>query len=114
MDRQHTYKPGMRVIYWRERRSARPSPKAKDVRPEAAGEGYRYYVPKFWIVDAVLPNGRIVLHSRQGKIHELDPADPNLRPARFWERLRFGGRFPASQENPAGNALSASWPHSSR
>jgi hypothetical protein len=61
--------------------------------PEPNGEEYSYCVDKFWGV-AGLENGQVVLITRRGKQHTVDPDDPNLRPARWWERFLFRDRFP--------------------
>ena len=91
------YRPGEWVIYRRHKHTASPGPRAKDVTPEPNGEEYSYSVDKYWIVVSV-ENDNIVLATRRRKLHVVDADDPNLRPARWWERLLFRDRFPPVQE----------------
>jgi len=87
-------KPGDLVVYHKSKRSARPGPRARGVRPACRGEDYAYYVDKFWLVVAVDRKGTIVAETRRGKRHRLRPSDPALRRARWWERLLKRQRFP--------------------
>jgi hypothetical protein len=87
------YRPGDWVIFRKRKHSASPGPRAKDITPERNGEEYSYCVDKFWGV-ASLENGHVVLITRRGKQHTVDADDPNLRHARWWERLLYRDRFP--------------------
>jgi hypothetical protein len=42
----------------------------------------------------VLRDGRLLLITRRGKQHVVHPNDPQLRRASWWQRFRFGHRFP--------------------
>lgn len=88
-----SYRPGDWVIYRKLKHSPTPGPRAKDVAPELHGEEYTYCVDKFWVVVAVERN-RVLLSTRRGKQHLVDRDDPNLRLAKWWERLFFRDRFP--------------------
>ncbi len=87
------FKTGQWVIYRKSKQSSKPGPRANDVRPTNAGDDYCYTVDKYWIVKSIRENGELVLATRRGKQHTVSAADPNLRPARFWERWLFSKRF---------------------
>ena len=89
------YSLGDWVVYRKTKYSASPGPRAKEIAPEPNGEAYLYCVEKFWVVASV-ENGRVGLKTRRGKQHTIDSSDPNLRPARWWERLLYRDRFPQS------------------
>jgi hypothetical protein len=88
------YHRGEPVIYRLTKSSIRPGPRAQKVAPAPQGDSYSYLVEKFWVVRDVLPDGRVVLATRRGKEHVVPADDPNLRHARWWERLVYRGRFP--------------------
>ena len=90
-----TFKPGTLAIYHKPKRSTHPGPRAEDVHPAPHGEDYSYHVDKFWVVDEVQANGKIVARTRRGKKRVLEPDDPSLRKAKWWERLLWGNRFPS-------------------
>jgi len=89
-----TYEPGEPVIYRATKFSTRPGPRAHHVAPSPQGELYNYLVDKFWVVGDVLADGRLLLKTRRGKQHIIAADDPNLRPARWWERWLYRSRFP--------------------
>jgi hypothetical protein len=82
------------IVYRKQKISNRPSPRAYNVRPAGQGDNYRYFVDKYWTVENVLRDGRIVVRTRTNKHHYLHPDDPNLRKAGLILRLRFRKRFP--------------------
>jgi len=88
------YKPGDRVVFTATKHSDHPSPRAEDVEPEPNGEGYSYAVRKYWVVVNVQPDGAVRMITRRGKERVLPASDPRLRPARWWENLLLGSRFP--------------------
>lgn len=88
------FRPGDRVIYRKSKHSTSPGPRAADVQPAPRGEYYAYNVDKFWTVSEVKPDGTIVVRTRRGKEHLLEPDDRALRKARWWERLLYRDRFP--------------------
>lgn len=81
------------VIYRKLKHSASPGPRAHEISPSSSGELYSYFVDKFWIVENVLPDGRLQLRTRTGKTHLINQSDPRLRRARLWERWFYKGRF---------------------
>jgi len=83
------------IVYRKQKLSAHPSPRAYDIRPSGQGETYRYFVDKYWTVENVLRDGRIIVTTRTNKHHYLSPNDPNLRKAGPLVRLRCWKRFPA-------------------
>jgi hypothetical protein len=104
------YRPGDRVVYTASKHSRHPSPRAEALTPEPHGEGYFYDVKKFWRVLEV-SDGTLRVVTRRGKQREVPAADPRLRPARWWERILFGARFP---EMPPDDLTSGSRPREPR
>ncbi|HEY3898835.1 MAG TPA: hypothetical protein VGM54_09500 [Chthoniobacter sp.] len=82
------------VVYRKQKVSSHPSPHAYDVRLCGPGETYQYCIDKYWTVENVLRDGRIVVTTRTHKHHYLLPDDPNLRKAGLIVRLRNWKRFP--------------------
>jgi hypothetical protein len=92
--RPHRFEVGEPVMFRVTKRSPHPGPRAIHVEPEPLGEGYTYDVDKFWVVQEVRPDGRLVLRTRRGKQHVVHADHERLRPARWWDRLLYGDRFP--------------------
>ena len=88
------YRVGDPVIYRRPKFSVSPGPRARHIDAAPHGDRYSYIVDKFWVVEGITPEGRLVARTRRGKRHEIDPTDPNLRHPTWWERLRWGAKFP--------------------
>ena len=88
------FQRGEPVIYRLTKSSMKPGPRAQKVAPAPQGDTYSYLVEKFWVVRDVLSDGRVVLATRRGKEHVIDADDPNLRRARWWERIVYRSRFP--------------------
>lgn len=93
MDRRH-YSTGDPVIFRKFKHSSAPGPRAKQVAPAPHGEEYAYCVDKFWTVVDVRDDGQLLVTTRRGKENVVAVGDPNLRPARWWERLLYRDRFP--------------------
>ena len=91
---------GDRIIYRKQKVSPHPGPRAYDIHPEEQGENYSYAVDKFWVVETVLADGRVMARTRTKKQHCLDRHDPNLRKAGFLLRLLHGKRFPGETADP--------------
>jgi hypothetical protein len=89
-----TYKLGDPVIFCVTKHSRRPGRRAKSIHPAPHGDDYTYQVDKFWVVAAILDDGKLLLRTRRGKTHDVKVNDPNLRHATWWERLWYGDRFP--------------------
>lgn len=94
------FKPGDQVIYRVTKHSTRPGRRAHVVSPTSNGDDYVYTIDKYRIVDQVLDNGHLVLRTRKGKIHTVQPDDPNLRRPRFWEAWFRQAAFPTYPETP--------------
>jgi hypothetical protein len=92
----HTQKfaPGDPVVFCKVKHSNRPGPRAHHIDPAPKGESYAYVVDKFWVVVALLGNGRVLLRTRRGKEHVVEADNPSLRRASWWERLWYRDRFP--------------------
>jgi hypothetical protein len=88
------YKSGDLVIFRKPKHTSRPGPRAEDIFPAPKGETYDYVVDKFWIVADVTEDGKLLLRTRKGKEHLVEPDDPKLRRAKWWERLVFSNKFP--------------------
>jgi hypothetical protein len=96
------YHPGQWVVYRRTKHTEHPGPRARRIHPAERGETYWYEVEKYWVVEQLREDGTIVLLTRRGKRHQVDAADPRLRPARWWERLWYRDRFPLQQPDAVG------------
>ncbi len=94
------YHRGDPVVFRMPKRSSSPGPRAAKIDPEPHGEDYRYYVDKYWTVAETRDDGQLVLRTRRGKTHVLDPEHPELRPANLWERLFKKKRFPRLDQLP--------------
>ena len=86
------------VVYRKQKESANPGPRAYDIHRTEKGDTYRYFVDKFWTVENVYRDGRVLVTTRTGKHHFLQPDDPNLRKAGLMVRLRHRSRFPDLHE----------------
>jgi hypothetical protein len=93
MSESRTFRPGDRVIFTAPKHSAHPGPRAKEIWPEPAGEGYSYVVDKFWIVTETR-GAQVAVTTRRGKVHLMDADDPHLHLASWWQRLIYRRRFP--------------------
>lgn len=102
------FKTGDCVVYRVSKHTPHPGPRARDVRPEPEGEYYSYEVDKYWVVADVLSDGKLVLRTRQGKEHVVDPNDPKLRRANWRQRVLHRKRFPhiRKQREPASASFS--------
>jgi hypothetical protein len=96
------YTAGDWVIYRKLKHSASPGPRAHNISPSPNGELYDYFVDKFWIVQSVLPDGRLQLRTRTGKTHLVNSSDRRLRRARWWQRWLYRSRFQAIAAITAG------------
>jgi hypothetical protein len=90
---RRTFKPGDLVVFRRRKDTTHPGRRAQDVQATPHGDLYSYFVEKAWIVESVLADGQLLLKTRRGKTHVVDPGDPNLRHANLWDRLRYRLRF---------------------
>lgn len=92
--RTQAIRAGDFIVYRKQKVSTHPGARAREIHPAEHGDFYDYLVNKYWTVDDVLDDGRIVAKTRRDKRHYLNPEDPNFRKARLTERLRFRDRFP--------------------
>jgi hypothetical protein len=88
------YKPGDWIVYTKQKVSPAPGKRAQEVTPAAKGDTYSYVVDKFWVVANTLDNGKLLIKTRRGKVHEVDCQDPMLRKASWWEKILYKSRFP--------------------
>jgi hypothetical protein len=87
--------PGVPIVYRMAESSTHPpGPEARDVHPAERGDFYYYLIKKYWRVEQVLADGRIVAVTPLMEHHVLRRDDPNLRKANLIEQLRHGARFP--------------------
>jgi hypothetical protein len=87
------FKPGDLVVFRRHKYTTHPGRRAQAVEATAHGDSYSYFVEKSWIVERVQEDGRLLLKTRRGKTHDVDPSDANLRHATLFDRLRYRKRF---------------------
>ncbi len=85
---------GDRIVYRKQKASTHPAPAAQGIRAAERGDLYYYIVNKYWTVEDILTDGRIVARTRTNKLHRLTADDPNLHKAGLLERLRHRARFP--------------------
>lgn len=88
------FEQGDWVIYRKTKHSTHPGPRSENVFPTPHGDEYAYTVDKFWIVSSVQEDGSLVLKTRRGKQHVVQPDDPNLCAPNWWQRWRYRSRFP--------------------
>ncbi|MBD3671966.1 MAG: hypothetical protein HUJ26_00445 [Planctomycetaceae bacterium] len=81
------------VIYRKQKRSTSPGPRAEAMHPDQHGEEYTYIVEKYWIVEDINPEGKLILITRRGKRHLISQDDPRLRKPGLIERWLLAGRF---------------------
>lgn len=100
------FKPGDWVIYRKSKSSKSPGPRAKGVVAAKRGETYSYVVDKYWVIRDRFDDRTFLLSTRTGKEHRVAASDPNLRPAKWWERWLLAGRFPSRDRSVSalGNA----------
>lgn len=89
---------GDRVVYRKQKFSTHPSPRAYDIHPTSQGDTYTYFIDKFWTVEQVLRDGRLLVTTRTHKHHYLHADDPNLHKASLFARMRYWKRFPRLDE----------------
>ncbi len=75
------------VVYQKRKHGSRPGPRARQLRPAPQGEDYDYVIDKYWVVDRVLDDDRLVLRTPGGKLHEVASLDPDLRRPSLRERV---------------------------
>jgi hypothetical protein len=103
------FKPGDPVIYRVTKHSRCPGPRARQIAPSPNGDDYKYLVDKFWIVDQILEDGRLLLRTRRGKTRVISRDDPNLRAPAWWESLIYGVYFPSRTAEPSENSTNSSY-----
>jgi hypothetical protein len=89
---KHRFRAHELVVYEKHKHGRRPGPRARDLRPAPRGDDYEYVVDKYWIVQEICPDARLVLRTPGGKLHQVAPDDPNLRVIRWRERLWLAWR----------------------
>jgi hypothetical protein len=87
------FKSGDSIVYRKSKQTTHPGRRAQSVRANPKGDQYSYCVDKFWIVRRVRGDGKLIVETRRGKTHVLDPSDPNLRRPTLLQRIRFRDRF---------------------
>lgn len=105
--RRTNFKPGDWVVFTKTKRSVSPGPRAKEVRPEAHGDGYSYCVDKYWIVRQVQDGDKLVVETRRGKRHVVAASDPNVRRPNLLERWLLAYRFPSKDRDKSASNTTA-------
>ncbi|MBF0198609.1 MAG: hypothetical protein HQL32_12905 [Planctomycetes bacterium] len=80
------FKTGDPVVFHKEKKSMKPSLKAWGVRPHSGGDGYSYFITKYWRV-ITADDSKVVVATRGGKQLEVNADDPKLRKANIFERV---------------------------
>ena len=93
LNMQNQWNPGDWAVYRKSKRSTSPGPRAANVVASQKGESYTYVVDKFWVVDSILSESRILLRTATGKTHEIEASDPSLRRPTLIQRLLWRHRF---------------------
>ena len=88
------------IVYRKTKSSLHPGQRARLVAPASNGDTYSYCVDKFWVVVSVSSDGTVMAKTRRGKLHRLNPNDPNLRHATLLETFFERSRFPSSGFTP--------------
>jgi hypothetical protein len=96
------------VICTREKYGLSPGKRAKNITPAPHGDLYSYEVDKYWIVREITDKD-LVLETRTGKQHIVPIRDRRVRPASWWERWLYQGRFPA-KSMASTNSISQNMP----
>ena len=91
--RSKRFAAGDWVLYRKLKYSRLPGPRAQSVEPAPNGDGYSYFVDKYWTVEEVLGDGRLKLRTRTGKTHWIGANDPNLQRITWWNRWRYKRQF---------------------
>lgn len=81
------FKVGDKVVFKKTRNRMHPGRKAHDIYPSAHGDYYTYLVDKYRKVQAVTPDGQVVLVSPKGKTQVMDAGSPCLKKAGWIDRL---------------------------
>ncbi len=89
------FAPGDPVIYSVTKQSNHPGPRARSISASGTGDVYTYVVDKFWRVKRIMENGDLLLVTRRGKEHQVNPADPLLKRPNLLQRWLLASRFPA-------------------
>lgn len=100
MVNRSSFNSGDPVIYRVCKRSTHPGRRAQEIIPASKGDDYSYQVDKFWIVSEIRSDGKLLLRTRRGKAHLVNPDDPMLRHAHWWERWLYRKRFPDAGLSP--------------
>ena len=95
------FKPGDSIVYRKSKQTRHPGRRAQGIRAMPKGDGYSYFVDKFWVVRAVLESGQLIVETRRGKQHVIDQSDPNLRRPTMMQRIRYRDRFAELENRPA-------------
>jgi hypothetical protein len=91
--RSRKFAVGDWVLYRKLKHSASPGQRARNISPAPNGDGYSYFVVKYWIVEDVLADDRLQLRTRTGKQCFIDASDPNLRRVAWWKRWFYKNCF---------------------
>ena len=87
------FQPGDWVVFRKTKFGERPTDRAVEVTPCPNGDGYTYQVDKYWVVESMRPDGRVVVRTRRGKQHVIDAEDRRFRRANLIDRILRRSRF---------------------
>lgn len=92
------FQKGDWIVFRKTKFSEHPTPRAIEVSPSRRGDGYTYVVEKYWVVVDTLENGNLVVCTRRGKHHVIEPDEFKVRKATLWDRLMRRSRFQETSE----------------
>ena len=92
------FRKGDWIVFRKTKFSEHPTSRAIEVTPSRQGDGYSYVVEKYWVVVDTLENGNIVVCTRRGKRHEIEPDEFKVRKATLWDRVLRRSRFQETSE----------------
>ena len=85
---------GDKVVYRMQKTSNLPGKRAYKITPSEHGEGYTYFVDKFWVVASSENETQVRVKTRTNKQRTLPARDPNLRKPTLLEILFYKEKFP--------------------
>ena len=90
-------KPGDPILFYAQKITRRPGPRAQDIVPSKHGDTYSYRVEKYWRVREVREDGALRLYTRGGKEHVFGSDDRRLQKPGILKRIIQGKKFPPIQ-----------------
>lgn len=87
------FKKGDWVVYRKQKRGAIPTKRAINIHPFEKGEQYSYQIEKFWVVQDVLPDDKVILCTIKGNKKTVNTKDPGLYKASLLQRFFLRNKY---------------------